>query len=210
MERQRRAQRDQAGEVRPVEPAPGAHPLSHVARARARLRGQRRRDLSRERRRAGRPLRSSIYAAGEIAHLSYDAQMTHRPEGHAVERCGCAPIAPIPTAICSGRRRPTHFGVGDVEGFDSKLTGTVRVRPRRGHHQPPADTRRPRSTALASKATCRPAGKPRSTATTSCSALPRRRPTIAMCLMMCSFSTARTGSGSSFTGRKGRSGRARS
>ena len=33
--------------------------------------------------------------------------------------------APTPTAACSARCKATHFGFGDVEGFDSRLTGAV-------------------------------------------------------------------------------------
>ena len=50
---------------------------------------------------------SSVYAAGEIAQLSYDAQLTTTAEGHAEHCCACAPTAPTPTAGCSDRsKRP--------------------------------------------------------------------------------------------------------
>src|SRR3954451_19390430 len=64
---------------------------------------------------------SSVYAAGEIAHLSYDAQMSTTRKG-------------LPTAVrlrayrsdpdghLLGPAKATHFGFGDVQGFDSKLT----------------------------------------------------------------------------------------
>jgi hypothetical protein len=66
---------------------------------------------------------SSVYAAGEIAHLSYDAQITTNQHG-------------LPTALrlrayrsdpdggLLGPAKATHFGFGDVEGFDDKLTGS--------------------------------------------------------------------------------------
>ncbi len=82
MERQKRAAQSAPRQLRSEELAPGSGPLSHVAGARARLRRQRRADLPRHRRREGRP-RSSVYAAGEIAHLSYDAQVTTTDERKA-------------------------------------------------------------------------------------------------------------------------------
>ena len=107
MERQLRAAAHQAGEIRPFEPAAGADPLSHVARAGARLRGQR----------AASPIapsdgmrvdrQSSVYAAGEIAHLSYDAQLTHRPKGHADGSAAARlPLRPRRRAARARSRRP--------------------------------------------------------------------------------------------------------
>jgi hypothetical protein len=65
---------------------------------------------------------SSIYAAGEIAHLSYDAQMSTSQKGipntmrlHAYRS--------DPDAQLLGPLKATHFGFGDVAGFDSRLTG---------------------------------------------------------------------------------------
>jgi hypothetical protein len=67
---------------------------------------------------------SSVYAAGEIAHLSYDAQITTNQHG-------------LPTALrlrayrsdpdggLLGPAKATHFGFGDVEGYDDKLTGSL-------------------------------------------------------------------------------------
>ena len=65
---------------------------------------------------------SSVYAAGEIAHLSYDAQVTTTRKGipstirlHAYRS--------DPDGGLLGPLRATHFGFGDVQGFDSRLTG---------------------------------------------------------------------------------------
>jgi hypothetical protein len=67
---------------------------------------------------------SSVYAAGEIARLSYDAQLTTTRKG-------------MPSAVrlrayrsdsdggLLGIARATHMGFGDVEGFDSRLTGSL-------------------------------------------------------------------------------------
>ena len=46
---------------------------------------------------------ASVVAAGEIAHLSYDAHVVDRRQGPAAIACACAPIARIPTAGCSAR-----------------------------------------------------------------------------------------------------------
>ncbi len=66
---------------------------------------------------------SSVFAAGEIAHMSYDASMSTNQKG-------------IPTALrvrayrsdpdgnLLGPAKATHVGFGDVEGFDSKLSGS--------------------------------------------------------------------------------------
>jgi hypothetical protein len=67
---------------------------------------------------------SSVYAAGEIAHLSYDAQVT-------TTRTGKPSIVRLrayrsdPNGNLLGPLHATHFGFGDVEGFDSGLTGSV-------------------------------------------------------------------------------------
>ena len=65
---------------------------------------------------------SSIYAAGEIARLSYDAQVTTSQKGipnvvrlHAYRS--------DPDGHLLGPLKATHFGFGDVAGFDSRLTG---------------------------------------------------------------------------------------
>ena len=67
---------------------------------------------------------TSIYAAGEIAHLSYDAQVTTNPNGMpSAVRLRAYRSDPDGTLL--GPAHATHFGFGDVEGFDSKLTGTA-------------------------------------------------------------------------------------
>lgn len=67
---------------------------------------------------------SSVYAAGEIAHLSYDAQMTTTNRG-IPNMLRLRAFRSDPDGRLLGPLRATHFGVGDVEGFDSRLTGSV-------------------------------------------------------------------------------------
>jgi hypothetical protein len=67
---------------------------------------------------------SSVYAAGEIARLSYDAQMTTTNRG-IPNMLRLRAFRSDPDARLLGPLRATHFGVGDVEGFDSSLTGSV-------------------------------------------------------------------------------------
>ncbi len=66
---------------------------------------------------------SSVYAAGEIADLSYDAQVstnrTGKPSSLRVRAYRSDPDGHL-----LGPAQATHFGIGDVEGFDSKLTGS--------------------------------------------------------------------------------------
>ncbi len=81
---------------------------------------------------------SSVYAAGEIAALSYDAQLTTTQKG-IPSNLRLRAYRSDPDGGLLGPLKATHFGFGDVEGFDSKLTGIGRKRTRRGHHQPPAD-----------------------------------------------------------------------
>ncbi len=66
---------------------------------------------------------SSLYASGEIAHLSYDAQLSTDQNGmpsslrlHAYRS--------DPDGHLLGPAQATEFGFGDVEGYDSKLTGS--------------------------------------------------------------------------------------
>ncbi|MGN6058526.1 MAG: MSCRAMM family protein, partial [Sphingomicrobium sp.] len=66
---------------------------------------------------------SSVYAAGEIARLSYDAQLTTTPEGKP-SLLRLRAYRSDPDAHLLGFLHATHFGVGDVEGFDSGLSGT--------------------------------------------------------------------------------------
>ena len=66
---------------------------------------------------------SSVYAAGEIADLSYDAQVTTNRSGKP-SNLRLRAYRSDPDGHLLGPAHATHFGFGDVEGFDSKLTGT--------------------------------------------------------------------------------------
>jgi hypothetical protein len=66
---------------------------------------------------------SSVYAAGEIASLSYDSQLTTDEKGMPSSLRFRA-YRSDPDGQLLGPARATHFAFGDVEGFDSKLTGT--------------------------------------------------------------------------------------
>jgi hypothetical protein len=67
---------------------------------------------------------ASVYAAGEIADLSYDAQMTTTDKGIPAS-VRIRAYRSDPNANLLGPLHATHFGVGDVEGFDSPLTGST-------------------------------------------------------------------------------------
>jgi hypothetical protein len=67
---------------------------------------------------------SSVFAAGEIAQLSYDAQITTTQKGKP-SLLRFRAYRSDPDAGLLGRLHATHFGMGDVEGFDSGLTGSV-------------------------------------------------------------------------------------
>jgi len=67
---------------------------------------------------------TSIFAAGEIAHLSYDAQVATNQKGMP-SSVRLRAYRSDPDGNLLGPARATHFGLGDVEGFDSKLTGTA-------------------------------------------------------------------------------------
>jgi hypothetical protein len=67
---------------------------------------------------------ASIYAAGEIAHMSYDAQVTTTAKGKP-SLLRLRAFRSDPDGHLLGPLHATHFGVGDVEGFDSRLTGVV-------------------------------------------------------------------------------------
>jgi hypothetical protein len=66
---------------------------------------------------------SSVYAAGEIARLSYDAQLTTNRKGMPAS-LRLRAFRSDPDGQLLGPARATHFGFGDVEGFDSRLTGS--------------------------------------------------------------------------------------
>jgi hypothetical protein len=67
---------------------------------------------------------ASVYAAGEIAHLSYDAQVTTNSNGKP-SLLRLRAFRSDPDGHLLGPLKATHFGFGDVEGFDSPLTGVV-------------------------------------------------------------------------------------
>jgi hypothetical protein len=67
---------------------------------------------------------SSVYAAGEIARLSYDAQMSTTAKG-IPNSLRFRAYRSDPDGGLLGPLKATHFGFGDVEGFDSGLTGSA-------------------------------------------------------------------------------------
>ena len=67
---------------------------------------------------------SSVYAAGEIAKLSYDAQLTTTPKG-IPSALRLRAFRSDPDGKLLGPLKATHFGFGDVEGFDTRLTGSA-------------------------------------------------------------------------------------
>lgn len=67
---------------------------------------------------------ASVYAAGEIARMSYDAQITTNESGKP-SLVRVRAFRSDPDGKLLGPLHATHVGVGDVEGFDSRLTGVV-------------------------------------------------------------------------------------
>ncbi len=67
---------------------------------------------------------TSVYAAGEIAHLSYDAQLSTNHKG-LPSNIRLRAFRSDPDGGLLGPLKATHVGFGDVEGFDSRLTGSV-------------------------------------------------------------------------------------
>jgi hypothetical protein len=67
---------------------------------------------------------TSVFAAGEIAHLSYDAQLTTTQKGMP-SMLRLRAYRSDPDAKLLGPLKATHFGFGDVEGFESRLTGSA-------------------------------------------------------------------------------------
>ena len=67
---------------------------------------------------------SSVYAAGEIAHMSYDAQVTTTAKGKP-NLLRVRAFRSDPDGHLLGPLKATHVGLGDVEGFESRLTGSV-------------------------------------------------------------------------------------
>lgn len=67
---------------------------------------------------------TSVYAAGEIAHLSYDAQISTTQKGWP-SNVRVRAYRSDPEGGLLGPLKATHFGIGDVEGFDSRLSGSA-------------------------------------------------------------------------------------
>ena len=68
--------------------------------------------------------RTSLYAAGEIARLSYDAQLATSDKGKP-NLLRMRAYRSDPDGALLGPLKATHFGFGDVAGLDSRLTGTA-------------------------------------------------------------------------------------
>ncbi|WP_395624294.1 collagen binding domain-containing protein [Sphingomonas daechungensis] len=66
---------------------------------------------------------TSIYAAGEIAHLSYDARLSTDSKG-IPSSLRVSAYRSDPDAKLLGPLKATHFGFGDVIGLDSGLGGS--------------------------------------------------------------------------------------
>ena len=66
---------------------------------------------------------SSVYAAGEIARLSYDAQLSTNEKG-IPNTLRLRAYRSDPDAQLLGPLKATHFGVGDVSGLVSGLAGS--------------------------------------------------------------------------------------
>lgn len=66
---------------------------------------------------------SSVFAAGELADMSYDAQLTTNQKGKP-ETLRLRAFRSDSDGNLLGPMNATHFGVGDVEGFESGLTGS--------------------------------------------------------------------------------------
>jgi hypothetical protein len=67
---------------------------------------------------------TSVFAAGEIAHLSYDAQVTTNEKGMP-QMLRLRAYRSDPDGNLLGTAKATHIGLGDVEGFDTRLTGSA-------------------------------------------------------------------------------------
>ncbi len=67
---------------------------------------------------------SSLFAAGEVARLSYDAQLSTTAKG-VPNMLRVRAYRSDPDGHLLGPLQATHVGAGDVEGFDSSLTGAV-------------------------------------------------------------------------------------
>ena len=67
---------------------------------------------------------TSLYAAGEIAHLSYDARVTTTAKGKP-NLLRVRAFRSDPDGHLLGALKATHIGFGDVEGFDTRLGGST-------------------------------------------------------------------------------------
>jgi hypothetical protein len=67
--------------------------------------------------------RSSVYAAGEIAHLSYDAQVATNEKG-VPSTLRLRAFRSDPDGGLLGPLKATHFGFGDVAGLSTRLSGS--------------------------------------------------------------------------------------
>lgn len=67
---------------------------------------------------------AAVYAAGEIAHLSYDARLSTDEHGMP-SALRFRAFRSDPEAGLLGPLKATHFGVGDVTGLDSGLGGSA-------------------------------------------------------------------------------------
>jgi hypothetical protein len=67
--------------------------------------------------------RAAVYAAGEIAHLSYNAQVTSNDKGRP-QTVRLRAFRSDPDGGLLGPLNATHFEVGDVTGHSSKLLGS--------------------------------------------------------------------------------------
>ncbi|HEY0164982.1 MAG TPA: carboxypeptidase regulatory-like domain-containing protein, partial [Sphingomicrobium sp.] len=67
--------------------------------------------------------RTSVYAAGEVAHLSYDAQLSTNQRGKP-NLLRVRAFRSDPDGGLLGPLKATHVGFGDVAGLQSGLTGT--------------------------------------------------------------------------------------
>ena len=69
---------------------------------------------------------AALLAAGELANMSYEAQATTDARGRP-DSVRFRAYKSDPDGQLLGPLRATHFGVGDVAGFDSRLIGVGRV-----------------------------------------------------------------------------------
>ena len=67
---------------------------------------------------------ASVFAAGELAHLTYKTQITTNRKG-GPRQLRLHAYRSDPDANLLGPLKATHFGFGDVAGFESRLSGTA-------------------------------------------------------------------------------------